>query len=322
MKLSVVICAHNPRPGYLARVLDALAAQTLPKEEWELLLVDNGSWPKLSERWDLSWHPAGRHIVESELGVAVARRRGMRMAIADLIVFVDDDNVLDASYLSETLRIANDWPELGVWGSGNIAPEFELAPAHHLSRLVPNLALRSASRACWGNVLPSTDITPWGAGLCLRRDVATAYLRHCETSSIQLVSRRGNETLMSGEDVEMAHVACEHGLGAGVFPSLRLTHLIPPSRVTEDYLLKIFEGTLASNYLLSFKWKGLYPPSFGARTCLAVLKNVLFSRGLDRRMYFANLRAVSRARRIIAAARVEPLETAAGPPAEALSAGQ
>lgn len=322
MKLSVVICAHNPRPAYLARVLDALAAQTLPKGEWELLLVDNGSTPELSRQWDLSWHPVGRHITESELGVAVARRRGMRMATADLIVFVDDDNVLDPSYLSETLRIANEWPELGVWGSGNIAPEFELTPEHHLGRLVPNLALRSASRECWGNVLPSTDITPWGAGLCLRREVATAYLRHCETSPIQLVSRRGEETLMSGEDVEMAYVACEQGLGAGVFPSLRLTHLIPASRVTEDYLLKIFEGTLASNYLLSFKWKGLRPPSFGARTWFAVVKNALFSRGLDRRMYFANLHAVSRARRIIAETRVQPLGTAAVPPAEAISAGQ
>jgi cellulose synthase/poly-beta-1,6-N-acetylglucosamine synthase-like glycosyltransferase len=64
MKLSVVICAHNPRPPYLARVLDALAAQTLPKEEWELLLVDNGSEPELRRQWDLSWHPLSRHIYE------------------------------------------------------------------------------------------------------------------------------------------------------------------------------------------------------------------------------------------------------------------
>jgi glycosyltransferase involved in cell wall biosynthesis len=306
MRLSVIICAHNPRPAYLERVLDALAAQTLSKDEWELLLIDNGSEPRLAAQWDLSWHPSARHVFEAELGVAVARRRGMRSAIADLVVFVDDDNILDPLYLSEALRIADEWPKLGVWGSGNIAPEFEIAPNDYLRKLVPNLALRSASRECWGNVLPCIDITPWGAGLCLRRKVADPYLRHCEASAIQLVSRRGKQTLLSGEDVEMSYVACEQGFGVGVFPTLKLTHLIPAARVSEEYLLGIFEGTLTSNYLLSFKWKGLEPRSvFGPRALVSVAKNALLGRGLDRRMYFANMRAVTRARGIIAASRAQ-----------------
>ena len=41
--ISVIICAHNPRPDSLRRVLDSLAAQTLSKERWELLIVDNAS---------------------------------------------------------------------------------------------------------------------------------------------------------------------------------------------------------------------------------------------------------------------------------------
>jgi len=44
--VSVIICTHNPRPDYLQRVLDALKAQTLPKENWELLLMMQiPSWP-------------------------------------------------------------------------------------------------------------------------------------------------------------------------------------------------------------------------------------------------------------------------------------
>ena len=62
--ISVIICTHNPRPDYLRRVLDALKAQTLPKERWELLLIDNASNEPLSGEWDLSWHPHARHIRE------------------------------------------------------------------------------------------------------------------------------------------------------------------------------------------------------------------------------------------------------------------
>jgi len=61
---------------------------------------------------------------------------------------------------------------------------------------------------------------------------------------------------LSGEDIEMCYVACEHGNGMGTFPQLRLTHLIPKERVTVRYLLKVFEGTTISNLLLAFKLSG------------------------------------------------------------------
>jgi hypothetical protein len=57
MKLSVIICTHNPRPDYLARTLDALRLQTTGMAEWELLLIDNGSHPAVAALTSLTWHP-------------------------------------------------------------------------------------------------------------------------------------------------------------------------------------------------------------------------------------------------------------------------
>lgn len=34
-RLSVIICTHNPKAEYLQRVLDGLAAQTLPMSQWD-----------------------------------------------------------------------------------------------------------------------------------------------------------------------------------------------------------------------------------------------------------------------------------------------
>src|SRR5215831_16568684 len=120
LDISVIICSHNPRSDYLSRTLEGLRKQTLPKDRWELLLIDNASIDPLSLAWDLSWHPNGRHILENELGLTQARLRGMREASADLLVFVDDDNVLDISYLSRAIEINHNWPVLGTWGSGVI----------------------------------------------------------------------------------------------------------------------------------------------------------------------------------------------------------
>ncbi len=124
-QISIIICAHNPRPGYLRRVLDALKAQTLPMEEWELLLVDNASKEPLITTWDLAWHPRARHIREDELGLTPARLRGIRESSAEIIVFVDDDNVLAPTYLRQALEKERTFPMIGVWG-GRIDLEFEV----------------------------------------------------------------------------------------------------------------------------------------------------------------------------------------------------
>jgi len=130
LQASVIICTHNPRPHYLRRVLGALRAQTLPLDQWELLLIDNASErPLTATDWGLSWHPRARHVREEDLGLAPARLRGIREAAAEMLVFVDDDNLLAPDYLEQALRIKREWPMLGVWGSGVTIPEFEAQPA-------------------------------------------------------------------------------------------------------------------------------------------------------------------------------------------------
>jgi len=42
-EVSVIIPTHNPRRDYLSRTLEALAGQTLDRERWELVIVDNKS---------------------------------------------------------------------------------------------------------------------------------------------------------------------------------------------------------------------------------------------------------------------------------------
>src|SRR5690242_12200927 len=96
---SVIVCTHNPRPDYLTRTLAALRGQTLPTHEWELLVIDNASDCPVAEIADVSWHPDGAILKEDTLGLTPARLRGIDRARAELLVFVDDDNVLDTAYL-------------------------------------------------------------------------------------------------------------------------------------------------------------------------------------------------------------------------------
>ena len=298
--VTLVICAHNPRPAYLERVLASVREQSLPKDCWELIVVDNLSTVPLASSWDLSWHPHGRHVMESELGLSAARRRAITEASSDLLVFVDDDNVLDPGYLARAVGIKHAWPQLGVWGAGAIIPEFEVQPTEYVKPLLHYLALREVEAPRWTNVFPCFEATPWGAGLCVRSSVAAAYRQHCEQSSIQITGRRG-QMLQSGEDLEIDYLACKSGYGMGIFPELKLTHLIPKERLAEDYLLKIVEAAVLANLLIDYKLDGKLPRSpFSAVGSMTVLKNMLLHRGIDRRAYLANARAAIKARKIIA----------------------
>ena len=90
LELSVIVCAHNPRPEYLRRVLPSLEEQTLSVELWEFILVDNASKTALADSVDLSWHPRARHVREAQLGLTAARLAGVSAAAGHVLVFVDD----------------------------------------------------------------------------------------------------------------------------------------------------------------------------------------------------------------------------------------
>ena len=312
IQASLVICSHDPRPDYFKRVLAAVRDQSLPMDSWEFIVVDNLSASPLATNWDLSWHPLGRHVVENELGLSAARQRAVKEASSDLLVFADDDNILDPAYVARAIEIKHTWPQLGAWGAGAIIPEFEVKPTDYLEPLLHYLAIRNITAPRWTNVYPCFEAAPWGAGLCVRSNIATAYGKHCEQSSIQITGRRG-QSLLSGEDLEIDYLACDMGFGMGVFPGLKLTHLIPKERVTEDYLLKIVEAAVLANLLLAYKRSGSVPRSpLSIRGSMSWLKNALLRRGIDRQSYFAGVRAEIRARKIIstsmsAATTSEPL---------------
>jgi glycosyltransferase involved in cell wall biosynthesis len=246
--VTVIICTNNPRPDYLSRVLQALKVQTLPKEIWELLLVDNASEKILSTEIDLSWHSNSRHIREEQLGLTPARLRGIKESQSEVLVFVDDDNVLDVDYLEVALKISENYPFIGAWG-GQIRAEFEIAPPDWTKTHWWRLAVIEFEKDTWSNVT-SANTHPCGAGLCIRTVVADRYVNLTHNDSNRINLDRKGKSLSSCGDLDFAFTACDIGLGMGRFTKLKMTHLISAKRLEEDYLLALTEGNAYSQIIL------------------------------------------------------------------------
>jgi GT2 family glycosyltransferase len=259
VSVSVILCAHNPRPDYLSRVLAFLRGQTLPVGQWEFLLVDNASTQPLAETWDISWHSQGRHVREDELGLTAARLRGIEEARGELLIFVDDDNLLAPDFLDQAVAISAQSRVLGVFGAGTLEPEFEVQPSTELQPYLGLLALRSVPTALQSNNTGDFQCIPWGAGLCVTRRVANLYCQFVANLGITTVLDRRGPRLFCGGDDLFSRVAAEAGLRFGVLPQLRITHLISARRLNQRYFLDLIHDHALSHGVLSYLLDGIRP---------------------------------------------------------------
>jgi glycosyltransferase involved in cell wall biosynthesis len=297
--LSVIICTHNPRTNYLSRVLDALKVQTLPKEQWELLLIDNASAEELSKIWDLAWHPNGQHIREEELGLTPARLCGIAQSRGDLLVFVDDDNVLSSSYLSDALELSAQYKHIGAFG-GSITGEYEMPPPDWSLPYLNGLAICELDRDYWSNNLSFSSATPYGAGLCVHRNVAIDYANKVRFDPRRKSLDRRGTIMASGGDTDLVWCAIDLGMGSGRFKNLKLTHLIPRERLTKDYITQLFAGFIASDVILTaIRNSNLMSRESIVAEIFRFLRQYMRARGLGKKILVASWKAKRYARRLV-----------------------
>ncbi len=248
--VTVVVPTHCPNRARLARTLDALGAQTVPPEQWECIVIDNGS-TGFPDAAFFAAHlpPGGRIVAEPVLGLTAARRRGLRVARHALVVFVDDDNVLAPDYLATVQALFDAHPRLGAAG-GKSLPDFEIAVPPWATEFLPLLALRdlggkpliaSSLRpdGVQRNVYP--PFAPIGAGMALRCEACADWLKQASS-----ISDRCGGDLTSGGDNDLVLAVLESGWAVGYFPELVLTHLIPAARLEPHYLARLNRGIQTS----------------------------------------------------------------------------
>lgn len=118
--ISIVIPTLN-RPDHLDRALRSILEQTKSPEE--IVIVDqsddNRTKDLLTERMpDVKMKKIVlKYIWVKERSISHARNLGMSAAAGEIVIFVDDDMVLDKKYISEILRVYSDHPSaFGVQG--------------------------------------------------------------------------------------------------------------------------------------------------------------------------------------------------------------
>ena len=236
--ISVILCTYN-RQRYIYPVLQSLAQGTLEPQHFEILLIDNNSTDGTRTEYErfASDHPnlTLRYYFEPQQGLSHARNRGIREAKGDLLVYVDDDALVNPEYLATYATFFQTHPEAMAAG-GPILPQYDgcVEPhwmSHYTRQLVTGkLYLGQHERQF------SKGTFPGGGNAAYRKEVFDKI----GLFNVEL-GRKGN-SLIGAEEKDLFDKMTSLGIHFYYLPTAILYHLIPPRKLTDDYFARLTLG--------------------------------------------------------------------------------
>lgn len=259
--VEIAICTWN-RSALLAQTLESLGKLRIPPGiQWRLLVVDNRSTDDTQDTLDayaetLPLVP----LSESEQGHTFARNRAVRASTADLILWTDDDVIVDPGWLEAYVAAANRDPQVDFWG-GRIEPCFPAGRPRWISENWSQLAGCFAARDLGDQPIEFTATSlPYGANFAVRGSVQRQHLFHTE------LGRRG-DAVVGEDELEFLRRLLAGGHRGKWVPESRLQHVIPANRASTEYVFNYFvgqgsmlvtKGTPWSNSRWQLRWQYLW----------------------------------------------------------------
>jgi len=236
--------------------------------QFEAIVVDNDADPEVEALVTgvASKVACGlRYVPVPERGLHNARHAGARAATGELLVFTDDDATFDPNWLAAYGKAFAEHPDLAAAG-GPVLPSFEQAAPQWLlddmagKPAYPALSLMDLG----GKYRQGPDLYFYGVNMAVRRGVLFE-LGGFNPDSVGALRVGDGET-----GLQRAIAAA--GMPIGYVPEARVTHHIPPGRMTLGYYRKrrSFDG---NHMLYVHVRRGPLPPSRLAmlRHCVGIV---------------------------------------------------
>jgi GT2 family glycosyltransferase len=243
LRISVIICTFR-RTDSLLKAIDSLYEQTLPSNQFEIIVIDNNSMDKTEESLQLYIRnriPKFKYINEKKQGLSYARNTGVNYSSSPIIAFLDDDAIADSNWLSSLLEIYSTTQDAMAVG-GKVLPIWSCQRPLWLE----DNMLRELSIIDWGDekrplIWPERII---GTNCSFKRSVFS------KVGLFDINLGRRNLLLLGNEDTEIQERIHEIGKLIYYTPNAIVYHQIPSDRVKKTYFYRRAYGSGRSEAIL------------------------------------------------------------------------
>ena len=248
---TIVVCTYNGEQT-LSECLSSLQQlQFLHRLVHSIIVVDNNSTDHTKEiiHSFVKEDPIFKYSFEPKQGLSFARRHAI-FAVTPWVIYVDDDNILDSQWLIHLKNTIQNNPYLGAINGAVIAKPHE--PLNEEEQVILKYMFRNL--ACTHLQEPSSfdrkNQIPMGAGLCVK----TKALHKIDAEGWLFLLGRCRSQLLSGEDTELVERILSQGLSYECNFNMKLYHLIPRTRLQNEYVEKLILGLARGRvqYLLKY----------------------------------------------------------------------
>jgi polysaccharide pyruvyl transferase CsaB len=248
LKMSVVICTYM-RNEILKKALGAIAHQSLPQSDYEVLIVDNNpDRSKLSKlideirQADFYGNPGHLRLVHCPVqGLSFARNAGISEAYGRIILFMDDDSIAQNDLLEQYWKAFMEHPDAGVIG-GHI----RVQRPEHLSMIWKDGWERYWSQFLTGfsgyTAVKDWWDFPWGANWCASKKALM------QIGGFRGRYGRQGDDFNGGEEIIAASLIQKLGYSVAILPQAEVIHQVDPSRFTLVHLRQTIQSALFSQY--------------------------------------------------------------------------
>ncbi len=236
MIISIIIPTLN-RASLLFLAIESFVIQNFPAEQFEILVVDNGSTDSTKDVVEaaIASHPAHqiRYICESEPGLLSGRHRGAIEAKGEILTFVDDDIEAAINWLP-AIKESFDNLSVQIVGGRNL-PKYEVEPPEWLEWFWSTYPYGKycgyLSLLDFGNQTREIDASyVWGLNFSIRKS-ALFELGGFHPDSIP----KHWQHFQGDGETGLTQKANQQGYKAIYQPKALVFHQVPTERMTYEY---------------------------------------------------------------------------------------
>lgn len=252
IRITAIICTYN-RVQYLKKAIKSLVGQTLSKDDYEILVIDNGSTDNTREvvLGGFSYVQNLLYFYESAPGLSQARNTGWRKARGRYVAYLDDDAIASSQWLEKILDVFGKTErKIGCVG-GKVEPIWEAQrPSWLTDKMIWGISILDWSKV---PIILGDKEYFIGTNMAFPKDLLEVV------GGFKASLGRNGDKLLSNEESLLKQQITERGYDCIYHPEINVWHHIPSFRLNKGWFIRRMYWQGVSDAIVKIDKESLTP---------------------------------------------------------------